>query len=80
VNLKARGTGGGMTMEECITTHCVAYTYKVGIQLPIRVIENLILKIVVLVLTQISGPTSLHQASRPLMFYAVEYLRPTIYD
>jgi hypothetical protein len=44
-----------MTMEEYIATHCVAGTDKVGSQLPIRVIENLSLKIVVLVLTWISG-------------------------
>jgi hypothetical protein len=80
VNLKARGAGGGMTMEEYISTHCVAGTDKVGSQLPIRVIENLSLKIIVLVLTWISGSASLHQASRPLMFYVVECLRPTVYD
>jgi hypothetical protein len=80
VNLKARGAGGGMTMEEYISTHCVAGTDKVGSQLPIRVIENLSLKIIVLVLTWILGSASLHQASRPLMFYAVECLRPIVYD
>jgi hypothetical protein len=55
VNLKDQGVGGGMTMEEYIFTHCVAGTYKVGSQLPIRVIENLSLKIVVLVFTWILG-------------------------
>jgi hypothetical protein len=55
-------------------------TEKVGSQLPIRVIENLSLKIIVLVLTQISGLASLHQVSRPLMFYVVECLRPMVYD
>jgi len=80
VNLKVRGDGGGRTMEEYITTYCIASTKNVGSQLPIRVIENLILKIVILLLTQISGSTSLHQASRPLMFYGVECLRPTDYD
>jgi hypothetical protein len=57
VNLKARGVGGGMTMEEYISTHCVAGTDKVGSQLPIRAIENLSLKIIVLVLTWILGST-----------------------
>jgi hypothetical protein len=61
-------------------THCVASTDKVGSQLPIRVIENLSLKILVLVLTQISGLASLHQASRPPMFYALECLGPIVYD
>jgi hypothetical protein len=60
VNLKYRGARGSMTMEEYIFTHCIAGKDKVGIQLPIRVIENLSLKIVVLVLTPISGSSSLH--------------------
>jgi hypothetical protein len=71
---------GGVTMEEYIFTHCVAYTNKVGSQLPIRLIENPSLKIVMLVLTWIFGSTSLHLASNALMFYVVECLRPTIYD
>jgi hypothetical protein len=80
VNLKAWGDGGGMNIEDYISTHCVAGTEKVGSQLPIRVIENLSLKIIVLVLTWIMGLASLHQESRPLMFYTVECLRPTVYD
>jgi hypothetical protein len=69
-----------MNIEDYIATHCVAGTYKLGIQLPIEVIEKLSLKIVVLVLTWISGSALLHQYSRPLMFYAVDCLQPTIYD
>jgi hypothetical protein len=72
VSLKSRGDGSGMKIEEYIDAHCVAGTLKVGSQLSIRVINNLSLKIVVLVLTKIIGSTSLHQASRSLMFYAVE--------
>jgi hypothetical protein len=79
VNLKARGAGGDMTMEDHIVTYCVAGTNKVGSQLPIRAIENLSLKVVVLVLTWILGLTLLHQESRSLMFYAVECLRPIVY-
>ena len=60
VNLKARGARGGMTMEEYISTHCVVGTDKVGIQLPIRAIENLSLNIFVLLLTWILGSASLH--------------------
>ena len=51
VNLKAPGVGGGIPMEKYIATHCVVVTDKVGIQLPIREIENLSLKIIVLFLT-----------------------------
>jgi hypothetical protein len=80
VNLKARGAGSGMNIEEYIATHCIAGTKKVESQLLIRAINNLSLKIIVLVLTRITGSISLHQASRPLMFYLVECLRPTVYD
>jgi hypothetical protein len=80
VNLKAQGYGSGMNIKDYIATHCIVGTNKVGIQLPIRVINNLSLNIVVLVLTQIIGLTCLHQESRPLMFYSVECLRPTVYQ
>jgi hypothetical protein len=68
-----------MTMEY-IATHLVLGIDKVGRQLPIREIENLSLKIIVLVLTWISRLASLHQASRKLIFYVVECLRPIFYD
>jgi hypothetical protein len=55
VNLKSQGSGSGMNIEDYIATHCVAVIEKVGSQLPIREINNLSLKIVVLVLTQIMG-------------------------
>jgi hypothetical protein len=80
VNLKARGVGSSMKIEEYIATHYIAGTKKVGSQLPIQAINNLSLKIVVLILTWIIGSTSLHQESRPLMFYSVEFLRPMVYD
>ena len=60
VNLKARGTGSGMKIEEYIDAHYIAGTDKVQSQVPIRAINNLSLTIVVLVLTQIIGSTSLH--------------------
>jgi hypothetical protein len=74
VNLKARGYGSGMNIEDYITTHYISGTKKVGRQLSIRAINNMSLKIVVLVLTQITGSASLHQASSPLMFYSEEFL------
>jgi hypothetical protein len=80
VNLKARGTGSGMKIEEYIDAHYIAGTDKVQSQVPIRAINNLSLTIVFLVLTQIIGSTSLHQTSRSLMFYLVECLRPMVYD
>ena len=45
-----------------------------------NLIQNLELKAILLVLDRIAGLASLHQESRPLMFYEVECMRPTIYD
>jgi hypothetical protein len=80
VNLKAEGDGSSMKIEEYIDAHCIAGTEKVRSQLPIQAIKNLSLNIIFLVLKQITGLTSLHQASRPLMFYSIECLRPMVYD
>jgi hypothetical protein len=74
VNLKDRGVGSGMNIEDYIATHCIVGTEKVGRELWIRAINNLSINIIVLVLTRIIGPTSLHQELRPLMFYLVEFL------
>jgi len=62
VNLKARGDGSGMNIEEYIATHYIGGTEKLGSQLPIRAINNPSVNIVVLVLTRITGSASLHQA------------------
>ena len=43
-------------------------------------IQNLGLKAILLALNRIAGLGSLHEDSRPLMFYVVECMRPTIYD
>ena len=69
-----------MKIEEYMEAHCVAGTPKVGSQLHIRAINNISLKIIVLVMTRMTGLASLHQASRPLMFYAVKCVKPTVYD
>jgi hypothetical protein len=80
VDLKSWGAGSGMKVEEYIEAHCVVGTPMVGSQIPIWAIGNLSLKIIVLMLTRIIGSVSLHQASRPLMFYALECASPTVYD
>jgi hypothetical protein len=69
-----------MKIEEYIYTHCVAGTPKVGSQVPIQEINKLSLNIIFLVLTRITGLASLHQASRMLMFYVVQCVRPIVYD
>ena len=51
VNIKARGYGGGINIEDYTATHSIAGTKKLGSQLPIREIENLRLNIFILVLT-----------------------------
>jgi hypothetical protein len=80
VDLKSHGARSGMKFEEYIKAHCVVGTPMVGSQIPIRAIGNLILNIIMLMLTRIIGSTSLHQASRPLMFYTLKCERPTMYD
>ena len=55
-------------------------TEKVGSQIPTNSIQVLGLKAILLALGRISRLASLHQASRPLMFYAVECMRPIVYD
>jgi hypothetical protein len=80
INLKSWGAGGGMKIEEYINAHCVAGNPKVGIQLPIRAINNLSLKIIFIVLTRITSSASLHQELRLLMFYAMQCMRSTVYD
>ena len=72
VNLRARGIGGGLTIEEYIVVYCLPDTEKVGSQIPTKFIHNLGLKAILLELGRITGLASLHRASRMLMFYAVE--------
>ena len=74
------GPGGGLTIDEYIVVYYYPNTDKVGSQVPTNVIQVLGLKAILLTLGRIAGLASLHQALRPLMFYAVECMRPTIYD
>jgi hypothetical protein len=69
VNLKGKGSIG-LTINEYIALYFSAETEKVGSQLPIRQIENIGLKIIVLTISHISISASLHQASRTMMYYA----------
>ena len=81
LNLHSRGgPRGGLTIDEYIVVYCYPDTEKVGSQVPTNAIQVLGLKAILLTLGRIAGLASLHQASQPLMFYAVECMRPTIYD
>ena len=81
MNLRSRGgPGGGLTINEYIAVYCYPDIEKVGIQVPTNAIHVLGLKAILLTLGNIAGLASLHQASQLLMFYAVECMRPTVYD
>ena len=80
MNLHSRGPGGGLTIDEYIAVYCFPDMKKVGIQISTNSIQVLGLKAILLALDKMAGLASLHQASRPLMFYAVECMRPTVYD
>ena len=80
MNLRSRGPGGGLTIDEDIVVCCFSETKKVGSQIPPNSIQVLGMKAILLALGRIARLASLHQASRPLMFYAVECMRPTVYD
>ena len=69
-----------MTIDEYIAVYYFLDTKKVGSQILTNSIEVLGLKAILLALGKIVGLASLHQASRPLMFYAMECMRPTVYD
>ena len=69
-----------MTIDEYIVVYCFLDTEKVGIQIPTNSIQVLRLNSILLALGRIVGLASLHQSSQPLMFYAVECMRPTVYD
>ena len=80
MNLRSRRPGGGLTIDECIAVYYYLDMEKVGTHFPTNSIEVLGLKAILLTFSRIAGLASLHQALRPLMFYAVECMRPTVYD
>ena len=61
-----------LTIEEYIAVYFLPNTEKVGSQIPTNAVRNLGLKAILLALGRIVGLASLHQASRTMMFYAVE--------
>ena len=82
VNLRAKacGVGGSLTIEEYIVVYFLPDTVKIRSQGSINSIQSPDLKVIVLVLARIAGLESLHQYSRPIIFYAVECMGPTIYE
>ena len=78
VNLRSHGPGGGLTIDEYILVYCYLDMEKVETQISTTSIQVLGLKDILLTLSRIAGLASLYQASRPLMFYAVECMKPTV--
>ena len=80
MNLQSCGPRDGLTIDECIVVYCFPETKNFGSQIPTNSIQILGLKAILLALGRIAGLDSLHEASRPMMFYVVECMRPRMYD
>ena len=72
VNLRSHEPRGGLTIDEYTVVYCLSDTEKVGSQIPTNSIQILGFKAILLALGRIAGLASLHQDSRPMMFYVVE--------
>ena len=72
MNLRSHGLGGGLTIEEYIVVYFLPDTENFGSQILTKSVQNLRLKAILLALVRIAGLASLHQASRPMMFYVIE--------
>ena len=80
VNLRSRGPGGELTIDEYIAVYYFSEMEKFGSQIPTNSIHILGLKAILLALGRIAGLDSLHQASRPMIIYVVECMQSTVYD
>ena len=60
VNLRSRGPGGGLTIDEYIAVYYFSDTKKVGTQILTKLIQVLRLKAILLALGRIAGLDSLH--------------------
>ena len=80
LNLCGGGRGdASLTIQEYIDTYCEDGTQKVASHIPIARIETLALRSIVFCLLKMSGTTSQHVISHPLMYYALECSRATIF-
>jgi hypothetical protein len=71
---------GPHNIAELIGLHCEANTEKVGSQVEIYNIINLSLKVIFLLIGQITGSATLHQASQAHMHCVVQCLNAWIFD
>lgn len=80
LNLRGGGRGNAsLTIQEYIDTYCKAGTQKVASQIPIARIETSTLLSIAFYLVRMSGTVSQHVISHPLMYYALECMRPTVF-
>jgi hypothetical protein len=71
---------GPHNIVELIGLYCDARTNKIGTQVTINKINNLSLKLIVLLIGHITRSTTLHQASRAHMHYVVQCLNAQVFD
>jgi hypothetical protein len=71
---------GPHKIEELIGLLCEVGTEKVGSQVPIHKINNLSLKVIVLLIGQITGSATLHQASHAHMHSTIYFLNAHIFE
>ena len=67
-------------IQEYIDTCYEAGTQKMASQIPIAHIKRLDLHSITFCLVRMSGTTSQHVISRPLMYYALKCTWPTVFD
>ena len=79
-NLRGGRRGdASLTIQEYITVYCEEGTQKVASQIPIARIRTLALRFAVYCLVRMLGIDSQHMISRPLMYYVLECMKPTVY-
>jgi hypothetical protein len=81
LNLRGGRWGdASLTIQEYIISYCQVGTQKVASQIPIAWIEALTLKSMAYCVIRMPGTVAQHVISHLLMYYALEFMRPTIYD
>jgi hypothetical protein len=81
VNLKGGGHGTStLTIQEYVNTYYSTGTQKMSFQVPINNIEDLRLKIILLMLSRVSSSSIPHLYFHPQMYNGVYLFYPTIFD
>ena len=81
LNLRGGGRGdASLTIQVYIDTYCEDGTQKVASQIPIARIETLTLCSIAFCLVKMLGIVAQHVISCSLMYYALEWTQPTVFD